>query len=120
MRVSNQRLTFVPTELSLGCLVYIGKIVVSGELLNEEKIKRHTGLLLGLFSLGLLRGLRLGLICQLLKLGMESCSSSIDDWAKEVLAESGSVALGNAGTDTFRHCKEVVVNGIIENDNDKE
>jgi hypothetical protein len=67
--------------------------------------KTHTGLSFGLLFLGLLRSLWSGLIRKLLKFGMESFGSGIHDWTEEVLAQSGSVALGNAGSNTFRHCE---------------
>lgn len=64
-----------------------------------------TSLNFGLLPLGLLWGFRAGLIGQFLELGVESLGSGIDDWTEEILAQSGAVALGNAGTDTLGHCE---------------
>lgn len=40
---------------------------------------------------------------------MKSFGSSIHNRTEEILAQSGSVPLGNAGPDTFCHCKVLLI-----------
>lgn len=48
--------------------------------------------------------LGLGLRGEFLEFGRQSLGAGIDDGTKHLLAEVGSVALGDAGADTLRHC----------------
>jgi hypothetical protein len=70
--------------------------------------RAHTRVICFQVHLWFLGGFGSGLWSKFLKFGCKSLGSGINHWAKHLLAEIGPVALGDTGTDTFRHFEKEV------------